>query len=41
MNWHSAQTVFLLGVILGLALWTPALPWLLKSLGIADIVQLF
>jgi hypothetical protein len=36
MNWHDPKTALLLGAILGLALWTPALPWLLKSLGIAD-----
>ena len=26
------MTVLLLGVILGLLLWTPAVPWLFKSL---------
>jgi hypothetical protein len=27
MNWHDPKTALLLGAILGLALWTPALPW--------------
>jgi hypothetical protein len=39
MNWRGSKTALLFGMILGLALWTPALPWLFKSLGIADIVQ--
>ncbi len=29
-----AVTVLLLGAIVGLILWTPALPWLFKSLGL-------
>jgi hypothetical protein len=41
MNWHGPMTALLLGAILGLALWTPTLPWLLKSLGVADLVQSF
>jgi len=41
MSWPAPITTFLLGVILGVALWTPALPWLVKSLGVANILQLF
>jgi hypothetical protein len=40
MKCHGTKTAALLvGMILGFALWTPALPWLLKSVGIADTIQ--
>jgi hypothetical protein len=40
MNWRGPKAALLFGMILGLALWTPALPWLFKSLAITDVVQL-
>jgi hypothetical protein len=41
MDWHGPKTALLVGMVLGLALWTPALPWLFKSLGVANIARLF
>jgi hypothetical protein len=32
VSWHG-MTILLLGAIIGMVLWTPALPWLFKSLG--------
>jgi len=32
VSWHGT-TILLLGMIVGVILWTPALPWLFKSLG--------
>ncbi len=32
VSWHG-MTILLLGMVVGVILWTPALPWLLKSLG--------
>jgi hypothetical protein len=39
MNWRGPKVALLVGMILGLALWTPALPWLVRSLGLS-IAQL-
>jgi hypothetical protein len=41
MDWHDPKLALLFGALLGLALWTPALPWLLKSTGIANLIGLF
>ena len=34
--WPGPITTLLIGAILGLTLWTPLLPWFLKSLGFVE-----
>ena len=36
VSWPGPITTLLFGVILGLMLWTPALPWFLRSVGFIE-----
>jgi hypothetical protein len=36
ISWPGPITALLVGVMLGLTLWTPVLPWFLKSLGFVE-----